>query len=185
MAATERSAMRAEAAPLGRLREQLQPPKPRCGWRAGAAACARHCGDRRALGGGFSRGALHEIAAAREADTAAATGFALGWRRAAARTQHRRRDARRADAPLSPCGRGLRAATTRMGEGSGRTPSHPSVDSARPLPRGERAQTAPRLAAKSFRRRQPSSGSPRISRSPRTARPMDPVSTRPALRPNG
>jgi len=31
----------------------------------------------RALGGGLSRGALHEIAAAREAETAAATGFAL------------------------------------------------------------------------------------------------------------
>src|ERR1700674_344929 len=31
----------------------------------------------RALGGGLSRGALHEIAAARETETAAATGFAL------------------------------------------------------------------------------------------------------------
>ena len=72
------------------------------------------------LGGGLGRGALHEIAAVRESETAAATGFALALARREVR---------------------------------------PTV--------------------------QPCCGSPRISRSPRTARLTDPASTRPASRPSG
>ena len=88
-----------------------------------------------ALGGGLSSGTLHEIAAARETETTAATGFALALALAACR-------------PLSLRG----AARARNDE-------------------------------ESFLE-ETSSGSPRISRSPRMACPMAPVSTRPASLPS-
>ena len=80
MAATERSALRVPDRPLlGRLREQLRAAEAAMGLDGPAPPLALGIAAiDAALGGGLSRGALHEIAAAREADTAAATGFALG-----------------------------------------------------------------------------------------------------------
>jgi protein ImuA len=80
MAATERSALRVTDRPLiGRLREQLHAVESALGLDGPVPPLALGIpAIDDALGGGFSRGALHEIAAAREADTAAATGFALG-----------------------------------------------------------------------------------------------------------
>ena len=80
-----------------------------------------------ALGGGFAVGALHEIAAARETETAAATGFALALTRARA---------------------------TKV------------CDATSDQPRGP--QTAHARGAMAC------SGSPKISRSPRTASPYGP-----------
>ena len=79
MAATERPAMPLAERPLiGRLRQQLRAVETalRLDGPAPPLALGIPAIDS-ALGGGLSRGALHEIAAAREADTAAATGFAL------------------------------------------------------------------------------------------------------------
>ena len=80
MAATERFAMRGMDQPLiGRLREQLRAAEAAMGLDGQAPPLALGIpAIDTALGGGFSRGAVHEVAAAREADTAAATGFALG-----------------------------------------------------------------------------------------------------------
>src|SRR4249920_2056379 len=80
MAATERPAMRlAERPPIGRLREQLRAAETALGLSDPALPLALGIPAIDAvLGGGLSRGALHEIAAARDAETAAATGFALG-----------------------------------------------------------------------------------------------------------
>ena len=80
MAATERPAMSAAERPLiGRLREQLRAAETALGLSDPARPLALGIpAIDDALGGGFSCGTLHEIAAAREADTAVATGFALG-----------------------------------------------------------------------------------------------------------
>jgi hypothetical protein len=80
MAAAERSPARVAERPLlSRLREQLRTAEAALGLDGPAPPLALGIpAIDAALGGGFSRGALHEIAAAREADTAAATGFALG-----------------------------------------------------------------------------------------------------------
>ncbi len=80
MAATERPAMSATDRPLlGRLREQLRTTEAALGLSGPARPLALGIpAIDGALGGGLSRGTLHEIAAAREADTAAATGFVLG-----------------------------------------------------------------------------------------------------------
>ena len=71
-----------------------------------------------ALGGGLSRGALHEIAAAREADTAAATGFALG---------------------LAACGGGPQSQPQPLPHHDTQTAPQPRSSSLRPLPLRERA----------------------------------------------
>jgi protein ImuA len=80
MAATERPAMSTAERPLiGRLREQLRTTEAALGLSGPARPLALGIpAIDGALGGGLSRGTLHEIAAAREADTAAATGFVLG-----------------------------------------------------------------------------------------------------------
>lgn len=80
MAATERPTVRlAERPPIGRLREQLRAAETALGLSDPALPLALGIPAIDAvLGGGLSRGTLHEIAAAREADIAAATGFALG-----------------------------------------------------------------------------------------------------------
>ena len=117
MAATERPAMPLPERPLiGRLREQLRAVETALGLDGPAPPLALGIpAIDSALGGGLSRGALHEIAAAREADTAAATGFASVWRWAAVLAHlhpgHRPRycgAAARRYCALSPCGRGLR-----------------------------------------------------------------------------
>ena len=80
MAATERPAMSTPERPLlGRLREQLRTTEAALGLTGPARPLALGIpAIDAALGGGLSRGTLHEIAAARDADTAAATGFVLG-----------------------------------------------------------------------------------------------------------
>jgi protein ImuA len=64
------------AALIERLRWKLRAIETRLGQSAAALALGIAPIDR-VLGGGLSYGALHEIAAARESETAAATGFAL------------------------------------------------------------------------------------------------------------
>src|SRR4249919_469804 len=79
MASAERSAVPAAERPLiGRLREQLRAAEAALGLSDGARPLALGIAAiDGALGGGLSRGALHEIAAAREPEIASATGFAL------------------------------------------------------------------------------------------------------------
>jgi hypothetical protein len=142
MAATERSALRVTDRPLiGRLREQLHAVESALGLDGPVPPLALGIpAIDGALGGGFSRGALHEIAAAREADTAAATGFALGLAAGGGVHQAQRQlhppshDARTLPQPRSSLWRPLplreRAAPTlqrvRMGEGSCAAPPLPS-----------------------------------------------------------
>jgi protein ImuA len=64
------------AALIERLRRKLRAIETRFGQSAASLALGIAPIDR-VLGGGLSYGALHEIAAARESETAAATGFAL------------------------------------------------------------------------------------------------------------
>ena len=77
MAATERPARAGSASPV-RLREQLRAAEASIGWTAGTLRALGIAAIDAALGGGSSRGALHEIAAAREADIAATTAFSAG-----------------------------------------------------------------------------------------------------------
>jgi protein ImuA len=67
------------AARIDRLRRQLCALEAATGLAGdcGAPLALGHPGIDGALGGGLSAGALHEVAAAREAETAAASGFAL------------------------------------------------------------------------------------------------------------
>jgi protein ImuA len=67
------------AARINRLRRQLCALEAATGLAGdcGAPLALGHPGIDGALGGGLSAGALHEVAAAREAETAAASGFAL------------------------------------------------------------------------------------------------------------
>ena len=131
MAAAERSPMREANRPLlGRLREQLHAAEAALGLDDPAPPLALGIpAIDGALGGGFSRGALHEIAAAREADTAAATGFALGLAVCGGAAS-----LPRMRLPwLRPLPSGEKRATpavqhTQMGEGAKRQePPHPSV----------------------------------------------------------
>ena len=80
MASAERSAVPAAERPLiGRLREQLRAAEAALGLNDGARPLALGIAAiDGVLGGGLSRGALHEIAAAREPEIASATGFVLG-----------------------------------------------------------------------------------------------------------
>src|SRR5258707_14772059 len=83
MAATVRldaSAGGEPAARIDRLRWQLCALEAATGLAGdcGAPLALGHPVIDGALGGGLSAGALHEVAAAREAETAAASGFALG-----------------------------------------------------------------------------------------------------------
>ena len=138
MAATERPAMRlAERPPIGRLREQLRAAETAMGLSDPARPLALGIPAIDAvLGGGLSRGALHEIAAAREADTAAATGFALGLA-AGGSSSHFHASNRHTIVPqprsslLRPLPSWERAVPTlqpaRTGEGGWAVPPHPSV----------------------------------------------------------
>ena len=121
MAATERSSLRVADRPLlGRLREQLHAAEAALGLDGPAPPLALGIpAIDGALGGGFSRGALHEIAAAREADTAAATGFALG---------------------LAACGESIRRSDSYIHRLTmRRTVPQPRSSLLRPLPLRERA----------------------------------------------
>ncbi len=161
MAATERPAMRlAERPPIGRLREQLRAAETAMGLSDPARPLALGIPAIDAvLGGGLSRGALHEIAAARDAETAAATGFALGL--AACGGVAKRSPFARGTAPqarsslLRPLPLRERATPklqrTQMGEGWRHDTPHPfeHVETpALPSPaRGEGATTTAPLAA--------------------------------------
>src|SRR5260370_38027761 len=85
------------AARIDRLRRQLCALEAATGLAGdcGAPLALGHPVIDGALGGGLSAGALHEVAAAREAETAAASGFALAlaarmtsWRGASAPLAH-------------------------------------------------------------------------------------------------
>jgi len=155
MAATERPAMHlAGRPPIGRLRDQLRAAEAALG--LGDPACPLALGIPAidaVLGGGLSRGALHEIAAARDAETAAATGFALGLAAgggaAHSRQEYRQTttwpEARSSYCALSPRGRGRfrRFNVPEWVRGHGKPPLTPpsALTTWRcPLPQGERAQ---------------------------------------------
>jgi protein ImuA len=157
MAAAERSsACVAERPILGRLREQLRAAEAALGLDGPTPPLALGIpAIDGALGGGFSRGALHEIAAAREADTAAATGFALGLatcggaRGSRHQLQPHRNVSQKRSSLLRPLPLRERAALTgphsQMGEGWRQDTPHPSEcvdDLVLPSPaRGEGATT--------------------------------------------
>ena len=141
MATAERSPMREANRPLlGRLREQVHAAEAALGLDDPAPPLALGIpAIDGALGGGFAPGALHEIAAAREADTAAATGFALGLAVCGSALEPRQQlrphhDARavqqRRSSLLRPLPLLERAAQNfqriRMGEGSRAATPHPS-----------------------------------------------------------
>ena len=114
------------------------------------------------LGGGLSGSALHEIAATRETEIAAATGFALALAALASEASGQRGHAI------------VRAPDTRLKNQVRRraTPPRQMVP----------CQTVPHQDE--MHQGEMRSGSPRTSRSPRMARPMDPVCMKPASFPN-
>src|SRR5215510_5644438 len=112
MAATLHSSP-AEEAPvrIAELRRQLAALEPIIAGECGALLALGNPAIDGALGGGLGLSALHEIAAAREAEVAAASGFALAlaarmtcWRRepaAIANSWQAREDARAVSFPVS------------------------------------------------------------------------------------
>ena len=171
--------------PIGRLRDQLRAAEAALG--LGDPACPLALGIPAidaVLGGGLSRGALHEIAAARDAETAAATGFALGLA-AGGGAAHSRQEYRQTttwpearSSLLRPLPSWERAVPTlqraRMGEGAWQAPPHPSecVDNlALPSPtRGEGAITTIVLPAILYCGRHRPPPARARSRSPRRSR---------------
>src|SRR5262245_27037573 len=77
MAATASSPAEQPAMRIEDLRRQLAALEAAAAGEGGALLALGNPAIDGALGGGLSSGALHEIAAAREADIAAASGFAL------------------------------------------------------------------------------------------------------------